>query len=174
MAIMRLFSLLLMVFVFTTLTELYLLIEVSDKIGWLNTIAWTILTGVAGSWLARHEGYRTLTTIRSEISQMRMPTDALLDAGLILFSGGLLITPGFLTDAVGFSLLIPFTRAGYRKMLAKWAKTRFRFENFRTQSGFPNSHSAQQRWNNIVDGEVLPADSASDEYDIIDVEIDDE
>jgi UPF0716 protein FxsA len=103
-----------------------------------------------------------------------MPTDALLDAGLILFSGGLLITPGFLTDAVGFSLLIPFTRAGYRKLLAKWVKAKFRFENFPTQAGFPNSHSAQQQWDNVVDGEVLPADSTSDEYDIIDVEIDDE
>jgi len=171
---MRLFSFLLMVFVFTTLTELYLLIEVSDKIGWLNTIAWTLLTGVAGSWLARHEGYRTLATIRSEMSQMRMPTDALLDAGLILFSGGLLITPGFLTDAVGFSLLLPFTRAGYRKLLAKWVKAKFRFGNFQAQSGFSDKQSEQQQWDNVVDGEVLPANSSSDEYDIIDVEIDDD
>jgi UPF0716 protein FxsA len=163
-----------MVFVFTTLAELYLLIEVSDKIGWLNTIAWTLLTGVAGSWLARHEGYRTLATIRSEMSQMRMPTDALLDAGLILFSGGLLITPGFLTDAVGFSLLLPFTRAGYRKLLAKWVKAKFRFENFQAQSGFSDKQSEQQQWDNVVDGEVLPANSSSDEYDIIDVEIDDD
>ena len=163
-----------MVFVFTTLTELYLLIEVSDKIGWLNTIAWTLLTGVAGSWLARHEGYRTLATIRSEMSQMRMPTDALLDAGLILFSGGLLITPGFLTDAVGFSLLLPFTRAGYRKLLAKWVKAKFRFGNFQAQSGFSDKQSEQQQWDNVVDGEVLPANSSSDEYDIIDVEIDDD
>ena len=171
---MRLFSFLLMVFVFTTLTELYFLIEVSDKIGWLYTIAWTILTGVAGSWLARHEGYRTLVTIRGEMSQMQMPTNALLDAGLILFSGGLLITPGFLTDAVGFSLLIPFTRAGYRKLLAKWVKAKFRFENFPAQSGFPNRQSEQQQWDNVVDGEILPADSTSAEYDVIDVEIDNE
>ena len=170
---MRLFSFLLMVFVLTTLIELYLLIEVSNEIGWPNTIAWTILTGVAGSWLARHEGYRTLATIRVEMSQMRMPTNALLDAGLILFSGGLLITPGFLTDAVGFSLLIPLTRAGYRKLLTKWVKAKFRFQNF-PQSGFPNGHSAHQQWDNVVDGEVLPADSTKDEYEIIDVEIDDE
>ena len=163
-----------MVFVFTTLTELYLLIEVSKEIGLDYTIAWTILTGVAGSWLARHEGSRTLATIRCEMSQMRMPTDALLDAGLILFSGGLLITPGFLTDAVGFSLLIPFTRAGYRKLLAKWVKAKFRFKNFQARSEFPNSQAAQQPWDNVVDGEVLPADSTSDEYNIIDVEIDDE
>ena len=162
-----------MVFVFTTLTELYLLIEVSKEFGWPNTIAWTILTGVAGSWLARHEGYRTLATIRVEMSQTRMPKDALLDAGLILFSGGLLITPGFLTDAVGFSLLIPLTRAGYRKLLTKWVKVKFRFENY-SQSGFPNGHAAHQQWDNVVDGEVLPADSTKDEYEIIDVEIDDD
>ena len=168
---MRLFSFLLMVFVFTTLTELYLLIEVSHKIGWPNTIAWTILTGVAGSWLARHEGYRTLATIRREMSQMQMPTNALLDAGLILFSGGLLITPGFVTDVVGFSLLIPFTRAGYRKLLAKWVKAKFHFENFQEQSGFPNGQIEQQQWDDVIDGEILPADSTSDEFDIIDVEI---
>ena len=171
---MRLFSFLLMVFVLTTLTELYLLIEVSNRTDVYWVIAWTILTGMTGSWLARHEGYRTLATIRGEMSQMRMPTAALLDAGLILFSGGLLITPGFLTDAVGFSLLIPFTRAGYRKLLAKWVKGKFRFENFHAQSGFPNNHSEHQQWDNVVDGEVLPADSSSVEYDIIDVEIDDE
>ena len=170
---MRLFSFLLMVFVFTTLTELYLIIEVSRKFGLYETIAWIILTGVAGSWLARHEGYRTLATIRAEMSQMRMPTDALLDAGLILFSGGLLITPGFLTDAVGFSLLIPLTRAGYRKLLTKWVKAKFRFSNY-PQSGFPNDHSPHQQWDNVVDGEVLPADSTKDEYEIIDVEIDDD
>jgi UPF0716 protein FxsA len=170
---MRLFSFLLMVFVFTTLTELYLLIEASKRFGLPNTIFWTILTGVAGSWLARHEGYRTLATIRVEMSQRRMPTDALLDAGLILFSGGLLITPGFLTDAVGFSLLIPLTRAGYRKLLTKWVKAKFRFSNY-PQSGFPNDHSAHQQWDNVVDGEVLPADSTKDEYEIIDVEIDDD
>ena len=171
MVTMRLFSFLLMVFVFTTLTELYILIEVSNKIGWLNTIAWTILTGVAGSWLARHEGYRTLATIRREMSQMQMPTNALLDAGLILFSGGLLITPGFVTDVVGFSLLIPFTRAGYRKLLAKWVKAKFHFENFQEQSGFPNGQTEQQQWDDVIDGEILPADSTSDEFDIIDVEI---
>ncbi|MEC7566330.1 MAG: FxsA family protein [Planctomycetota bacterium] len=170
---MKIFSFLLVTFVLTTLTELYLIIEISDTIGWPRTIAWTLLTGVAGSWLARREGRKTLAEIRTDMEQMRMPTRSLIDGALILFSGGLLITPGFLTDAVGFSLLIPVTRKGYRKLLTRWFQSRFQLNKFYRNASFSEKPASGNHdpWNNIVEGEVIPDESDQNDPDIIDVDV---
>ena len=170
---MKIFSFLLVIFVLTTLTELYLIMEISVTIGWPRTIAWTILTGVAGSWLARREGRKTLAEIRADMEQMRMPTRSLIDGALILFSGGLLITPGFLTDAVGFSLLLPFTRKGYRKLLTIWFQSRFQLNEFYQNESFTGKQASgnSDPWADIVEGEVISDESDHNDPDIIDVDV---
>ena len=82
-------------FVTVSLTELYLIIEVSGAIGWGFTIGWSLLTGLAGSWLAKQEGRRTMASIQQRMAQMQMPGQELADALLIVISGALLITPGY-------------------------------------------------------------------------------
>lgn len=107
-----------LLFVGVPLLELYLLVQVGQVVGVLPTIGLVVLTGVAGAALARLEGLRTVWKLRSEMTSGRLPSGALLDGAAILVGGALLLTPGILTDIVGFSFLLPPTR----KVLLKWVR----------------------------------------------------
>jgi UPF0716 protein FxsA len=87
--------------------ELYLLIQIGNVIGAFTTFAIILLTGAVGAHLARREGTRVWFSVQQQLSQGALPGDQLIEALLILIAGALLITPGFLTDIFGFSLLIP-------------------------------------------------------------------
>ena len=107
-------------FTLIPLVEIYLLIKLGQNFGAITSILLVIFTGILGAYLARMEGLRTLFRIRETMGEGRMPGEELLDALLIAIAGLVLITPGFITDVVGFLLLFPFTR-----MLAKnWLKER--------------------------------------------------
>ena len=109
-------------FTLIPLVEIYLLIKLGQNFGAITSILLVIFTGILGAYLARMEGLRTLFRIKETMGEGRMPGEELLDALLIAIAGLVLITPGFITDVVGFLLLIPFTR-----MLAKnWLKERMR------------------------------------------------
>jgi UPF0716 protein FxsA len=110
----KMFFRLLLLFTCVPLVELYILLQVGSVIGAANTILLVILTGVLGAFLAQREGIRTLQTIQSVMARGEMPGEALLDALLILVAGFVLITPGILTDTLGFLLLIPATRLRIR------------------------------------------------------------
>lgn len=101
--------------------ELWFLITVGKWIGAWPTIAIVILTGILGAWLAKKEGLQTIQAVRFELDQGRIPSYALIDGICILIGGAVLLTPGFFTDAVGFFLLIPYTR----NILKAWLRSRF-------------------------------------------------
>ena len=100
--------------------ELYILIEAGRIIGLAPTIGLIMMTGVAGAWLARSQGVEILRRIQEETSRGQMPATILIDGALILVGGLLLLTPGFFTDALGFSFLVPLTRDLWRKGLSTW------------------------------------------------------
>ena len=110
---------LVLLFTVIPLVELALLIEMGKHIGALNTIAVVVLTGFAGAVLARSEGFGVLNRIRTEINQGQLPGNSLIDGVLILAGALLLLTPGLLTDALGFAMLIPLTRVFFRDYLKK-------------------------------------------------------
>lgn len=99
-----------LLFVLLPLVELAILVEVGRHIGTLSTVTLVILTGVLGAWLARREGLGVLGQIRSDLEAGRVPGPAIVDGVIILIAGMVLITPGLLTDIVGFLCLIPATR----------------------------------------------------------------
>jgi UPF0716 protein FxsA len=101
---------LLLLFTVLPLIELRLLVWIKDQTSWSMTFLLVLLTGCAGAALARWQGWRTVGRIQDELAHGRMPTDSLLDGLLILVAGALLVTPGVLTDAFGFLLLIPAGR----------------------------------------------------------------
>ncbi|UCE19137.1 MAG: FxsA family protein [Gemmatimonadota bacterium] len=110
---------LILLFTLIPLVELALLIEVGSRIGIGATLAIVIATGVLGAVLAKSQGLAILHRIRNEISTGQLPADALFDGALILAGGLLLLTPGLLTDALGFSCLIPFSRRGIKDWLRR-------------------------------------------------------
>ncbi|MBK1643729.1 exlusion protein FxsA [Thiocapsa imhoffii] len=89
------------------LIEIYVLIEVGSEIGALPTIGLSILTAVLGTWLVRHQGFGLLLRVREMTDRGEVPALEVLDGALLLIAGFFLLLPGFLTDAVGFLLLIP-------------------------------------------------------------------
>jgi UPF0716 protein FxsA len=107
---MNLLGRLALLFVIVPILELVLLIELGQAVGLLPTLALVLFTGVTGAWLARAEGLRVLFEFQRELGSGRLPGQAMLDGISVLVGGALLLTPGVLTDVVGFSLLFPPTR----------------------------------------------------------------
>lgn len=104
---MRTFPILLVLFFFVPLIEIYFLIQVGGLIGAAWTIFCVVFTAVVGAFLVRAQGFATLRRIRSQLDQGELPAAELLEGVLLLIAGALLMTPGFFTDAFGFALLTP-------------------------------------------------------------------
>ena len=94
----------------TPLIELYVLIEIGRVIGALSTIALCILTALIGAALLRHQGLQTLRRARVNLDRGTVPALEMFEGVALALGGILLMTPGFLTDAMGFACLIPVTR----------------------------------------------------------------
>ena len=115
---------LVLLFTVVPFIELTLLIEIGSHIGTLNTIMIVIITGIIGAFMARIAGFTVLMKIQNNLREGIFPKDELFDGVLILISGAFLITPGLLTDALGFFLLIPFGRLVVKRWLKEIIKTR--------------------------------------------------
>jgi UPF0716 protein FxsA len=101
---------LLLALIVTPLAEIAAFIQIGGLIGLWPTLATVVATAVIGSILLRQQGLRTLREIQRQLNEGKLPVDEML-AGLCLFAAGLLLlTPGFITDVVGFALLIPPVR----------------------------------------------------------------
>lgn len=106
-------------FVLLPLVELAVLIQVGRVIGLIGTLALVIATGFLGAILARRQGLRAWLALRAELQNGRMPGGALVDGLLILIGGIVLLTPGILTDLIGFALLVPATRTALKRRLQR-------------------------------------------------------
>ncbi|MFO7849122.1 MAG: FxsA family protein, partial [Spirochaetia bacterium] len=93
----------------------------------LNTVLIVVGTGILGAWLARSQGFTVWLRIQREMNMGVFPADDMLDGLLIFFAGAVLITPGVMTDVLGFIFLIPLTRAKIRQ----WVKRRLQRMNER-------------------------------------------
>ncbi len=112
-------------FTIIPILEIYLMIEIGSIFGVLTPITLVIITGFLGAFLARIQGLQTFFRIQESLSEGRMPRGELLDALLIVIAGLVLLTPGFLTDSVGFLLLIPLTRNSIKYWLRRQIKLRY-------------------------------------------------
>lgn len=97
--------------------ELAIIIWVGQQIGGWPTLALLLFESALGAWLVKREGARTWRALASALNSGRMPSRQLTDAALVLVGGTLLLTPGFLTDIVGFFAILPFTRGIARAVL---------------------------------------------------------
>lgn len=104
---MRVTAILFALFLLVPLVELYLLIEVGARIGAPATIAIVIATAVGGAVLLRQQGFATLRRAQNSLRRRQLPAVELVEAVLLLITGLLLLTPGFMTDAIGTALLVP-------------------------------------------------------------------
>ncbi len=111
---------LLLLFFAVPLVEIYVLLEVGGIVGVLPTIALVVLTAVIGAGLIRAQGLATLRRVQQELERGELPAVAIIEAALLLVAGALLLTPGFVTDTIGFLILVPpLRRRAIQSFLAR-------------------------------------------------------
>lgn len=115
---------LLLLFIGIPLIELVLFYQIGTRIGLGATLATVVITGVLGAWLTKQQGLRTLAKYQKAISEGRLPHEEVIEGLMILGAGAVLLTPGFLTDVIGFALLVPPVRSVVRKLVTSYAKDR--------------------------------------------------
>ena len=147
--------LLLLLFIGVPLLEITLFIQVGGAIGLGWTLAIVILTAVLGAWMVRSQGARAMMNLRTSFSGLSDPTEPLAHGAMILFSGALLLTPGFFTDFIGFALLIPAVRTSVYKNV----RSRINVQSFQMgPNGQPRQDPRQRHGDRVIDGEFEEVD----------------
>ena len=100
----------LLLFILMPIIEIAVLLRVGAAIGWLSALAVVILTAIIGTLMLRQQGLTTLSRAQQRLAGGEMPAEQLLEGIFLMFGGALLLTPGFVTDAVGFLCLVPVSR----------------------------------------------------------------
>ena len=139
-------------FLVVPLLEIYVLIQVGQVIGAWWTIVLLIADSIFGAWLIRREGSRAWRALSSALQSGRMPARELADGALILIGGTLMLTPGFVTDAVGVLMILPFTRPLFRRALSGAVSRRLV-----VVTGFPGNASrpGDGSGGSVVQGDVV-------------------
>jgi UPF0716 protein FxsA len=131
--------------------EIAAIIAVGKVIGGWQTLALLVFESVLGAWLVRREGARAWEALSRALSTGRMPSRQLADAALVLVGGTLLLTPGFLTDLVGFFFILPITRPIGRSVLERAVARRLLGGVFGGRGRGPGGPAGPD----VIEGEVL-------------------
>jgi UPF0716 protein FxsA len=126
-----------LVLVVVPVVEIALLVELGRRLGTTATVALILLTGLLGAWLTRRQGLGVLRQVRSEMAAGRLPASQIVDGVLILLAGVLLLTPGVLTDALGFFCLLPIGRRTVKTGLRRWFERALASGRVRVSVGSP-------------------------------------
>jgi len=146
------FGKLLLLFILVPLAELYLFMTLGAALGFGNTLAVIIITAFIGASLTKSQGRLAMVKFQQATAEGRMPHKEALDGLMILLAGAVLLTPGFLTDAIGFLLLVPPVRAVVRNILAKRLKGKIKV----VAPGFPSQGEEESRPpSKLDDGNVI-------------------
>lgn len=145
------------------IAEIALFVLIGERIGVLATIAIVIATAIAGAALVRRQGFNTLERARLDMEQNRIPAGAMAEGLAILFAGALLLTPGFLTDTIGFALLIPPLRARIVGWVGGWLAGRMTVVDLNAgvgPGGRPGGGAPRYgpRADDVIDGEAVEID----------------
>lgn len=136
-------GILILMFTVIPVVEFYFLVNAAGAIGISSTIGIVLLTGVVGAFLAKSQGRSLLLEIQKKTAQGEAPTDAMIQGLMVLVGGVLLVTPGFVTDAIGFSLVVPFTRWIYLGLAKAYFFRQLKTGNFKVYS---NVNVNSQQW----------------------------
>jgi UPF0716 protein FxsA len=139
---MRIFQTLFLIVLIIPFAEIYLLIQVGSIIGAFPTILLVVFTAVLGAWLLKQQGFATFQRFQQSLAQGEIPAYEMIEGPIILVGGALLLTPGIITDIIGFACLIPQLR---RKI------ARFVIENYLVKAdAYGQQVNAAE--NNVLEG----------------------
>jgi UPF0716 protein FxsA len=151
----------LLLFILIPIIEIAVFIQVGDLLGLGPTIAIVIITAVIGVNLLKQQGLKAWSDIQLKMTQGQIPALEMASAAQLLFAGGLLLTPGFVTDVVGFSLMVPAVRIVVAHFLMRrWTIKASRFgqpADFNNTSQFDTSamhkDTSQKQSSHTIEGE---------------------
>jgi UPF0716 protein FxsA len=168
--------LLFIAFLVVPVAEIWLLIQIGQVIGGWQTVGLLIADSLLGAWLLRREGRRAWTALQTAVAGGRMPERELFDGALVVAGGTLLLTPGFLSDVLGFFFILPFTRPIARRLVSWFFARRIRALAARSPyaplftmdpgaaPGAPREGAGQPQ-GRVVHGEVIRDDLIRDDVD---------
>ncbi|MDC0116143.1 FxsA family protein [Octadecabacter sp.] len=146
---------LLLLFIGIPLLEITLFIQVGGIIGLGWTLAIVVSTAILGAWMVRSQGAQAMMNLRGSLSRLQDPTEHLANGAMILFSGALLLTPGFFTDFIGFALLVPAVRT----VVYTFISTRMKVQSFQMgPKDQPRGQAQPSRGDQVIDGDFQEVD----------------
>lgn len=145
------------------LLEIAVLVEVGGLIGVWPTLAVVIATALAGSWLLRSQGWGVLNRARAALARNEFPAGELFDGLCLLVAGVLLLTPGFVTDALGLLLFVPTLRVSLARMLWRYLMEKGSVE-FYLSGARRRDEEGKERDSGLVEGEFqqVPEESETE------------
>ena len=144
------------------LAEIYVLIQVGQVIGPWWTILLLVVDSIIGGWLIRREGGRAWQALNGAIGSGRMPARELADGALILIGGTLMLSPGFVTDAVGILLILPLTRPLFRRVLTGFVTRRVVLGVTGSDAGWPSGPGGRPGGPGAPEGPVVRGEVIDD------------
>jgi UPF0716 protein FxsA len=141
---MKIFQILFLVVLIIPFVEIYLLIQVGGIIGAFPTIMLVVFTAGLGAWLLKQQGFATFQRFQESLARGEIPAYEIIEGPIILVGGALLLTPGFITDIIGFACLIPELR---RKI------AQYLIEHYLVQAGAHPFQQGKGNDKNVLEGE---------------------
>jgi len=138
---------LLVLFIVMPIAEMWVLITIGSFIGAINTIGLVLLTALIGIYLLKEQGFETLWRGREKLQRGHLPAQEMLEGLILAVSGALLLTPGFVTDTLGFMGLIPSFRQVFVRSIFN------KISILHVHKSGPNSNRETQGNEEIIDGE---------------------
>ena len=145
-------ALLVAALVIVPIVEIWVLLQVGQLLGVLQTVVLLVVMSLLGAYLLRREGARTWRAFRAALTSGRLPAAEVADGALVIFGGALLLTPGFATDAFGLLCVVPPTRAVLRRLLTRQVARRLQVG---AVLGGARGSSRRTPSDTVVDGEVV-------------------
>lgn len=153
----RLAWLLFAVFIVVPLLEIFAFIEVGSAIGALPTLGLIVLTAVLGALMVRYQGLSVVLDARGSLARNELPLAAVVNGGLLLLAGFLLLIPGFVTDSIGFLLLVPPIRSLAAARIWRWLEARTAAIGARS--------GPRPRRPAVIEGEAVEVETDKDPHD---------
>ncbi len=137
------------IFLVIPFVEISVFIAVGEKIGLFTTLGLAFLTAIIGGAIIRHQGLHILSTARAQLGDNMLPVQEIFDGFCLVAAGALLITPGFVTDFIGFTLLVPQARIALRSAVGQ----HFNFQNHTHNAGPVPGNRASRPPPGVIEGE---------------------
>jgi UPF0716 protein FxsA len=153
-----------LLFIIVPIIEITVLINVGDAIGAWNTVGLVLLSAFIGVNMLRYQGLSTLARAQQRANQGEIPGQEMVEGIVLAVGGALLVTPGFVTDIIGFSCLLPFTRKAFASRLLSQF-TVIASQQHGASAQFYSADPFQQASKEDVNSRQVPGDVIDGEYE---------